>query len=215
MHLLPVSLLEERVPGLPRNTRWSLGGCRGRVASCCKGCHLCVMEMRWVSFCGHPFGHEPWVTLCSYFQPSSTSASSFIHTSSLLSGSGGGVGRCFAFLCIWSQKRLWELQASNKASSKFCSTTFILLRKYSRACRIFVWLILAVDRKQTFRLKTFTSLCIDNTNMYLASAWEMHCSACVYPLSRLLQQTWAEGLTKSTHTTQNYGDFTLSWKTEK
>lgn len=120
-----------------------------------------------------------------------------------------------AFLCIWSQNQLWELQASDKASSKFCSTTFILLRKYSRACRIFVWLILAVDRKQTFRLKTFTSLCIDNTNMYLASAWEMRCSACVYPLSRLLQQTWAEGLTKSTHTTQNCGDFTLSWKTEK
>lgn len=120
-----------------------------------------------------------------------------------------------ASLCIWLQRWLRELQASNKASSKFCSTAFTLLRKHSRACRIFVWLILAVDRKQTFRLKTFTYLCIDNTNMRLASAWGMRGSACVYSLSRLLQQMKAQGLTKSTHT-QNCGRFcTLSWKTQK
>lgn len=171
----------------PRNTKWCLRRCKGRVAICCQSCCLCVMEMRWVSFCGHSLDHRPWVTLCSFFQPSSTSSSSSTHTPHCFQGLvvvWGG-----AFLCIWSQKWLWELQASDKASSKFCSTTFILLRKHNRACRIFVWLILAVDRKQTFSLKTFTYLCIDNTNMYLASAWEMRCSACVYSLSRLLQQT--------------------------
>lgn len=173
------------------------------------------MEIRWASFpCGHPFGHGPWVTLCSFFQPASTSSSSSIHTPHCFQGLV--VVWEGALLCIWSQKRLWELQASNKASSKFCSTTFILLGKHSRACWIFVWLILAVDRKQTFRLKTFTSLCIDNTNMDLASAWEMRCSACVYSLSLLLQQTWAERLTNSTHTHKSVGRFhTLSWKTKK
>lgn len=155
------------------------------------------MEMRWFSFCD-PFGHGTWVTLCWLFQPAGTSSSLFLHTPHCFQGLV--VVWEDSFLCIWSQKQLWELQASNEASSKFCSTTFTLLRKHSRACWIFVWLILAVDRKQAFRLKTFTYLCIDNTNMNSASAWGMRGSACVYSLSRLLQQTKAQGLAKIMHT---------------
>lgn len=46
--------------------------------------------------------------------------------------------------------------------------------------------------------------------MYLASAWETRCSACASSLSLLLQQTWAEWLTKSTHT-QNCGEISHSF----
>lgn len=163
--------LEEGVPGLPRNTKLCLGRCNGRAASCCQGCHLCIMEMRWVAFCRRPFGCGPWVTLRVSLNFFGQLVPHLLppHTPHCFQGLVGVWE--VAIRCVWSQKGLWEQQARDKTSSlQILSYNIYTLRKHNRACRIFVWLILAVDRKQTFSLKTFTHLRIDNTNMYLASA---------------------------------------------
>lgn len=72
------------------------------------------MEMRWVAFCGQPFDCEPWVTLCVSLHIFSQQAPHHLPPYT---------PHCFqglwevAFLCIWSQKQLWEQQASDKTSS--------------------------------------------------------------------------------------------------